>query len=114
MQRIELPWPSSKLSPNGAHGHWRVKSGAAKDYKYQCAMMIRAQKVRPVDAVQCVCITFHPPSNRRYDLDNALAKLKQGLDALAEALGVDDAEWQSMVLRRGEKVKGGLVVVSVD
>lgn len=112
---IRLPWPPAKTSPNASkQGDWRAKSGAAKAYKQTCAWECRIRQVRPVeaDAVD-VEITFCPPSLRRYDLDNLLARAKQGMDAVAEAIGVDDADWRSVRLVRGEKVRDGAVMVHV-
>ena len=49
-------------------------------------------------------ITFHPPDNRRRDLDNMLASIKSGLDGISDALGVDDSTW-TLTIRRGETCK---------
>ena len=38
----------------------------------------------------------------------------QGLDAVAEAIGVDDALWPAMDLRRGERCKNGAVRVEIN
>ena len=114
LAKIILPWPPSAMSPNGAHGHWSAKSSAAKAHKLACWAMCKAQGVRPVeaDAVD-VSLIFYPPSRRAYDLDNALARIKQGLDAVAEAIGVDDSRWQAMHLERGERCKDGGVIVLI-
>jgi crossover junction endodeoxyribonuclease RusA len=112
---IRLPWPPAKTSPNASRqGDWRAKSNAARSYKTSCGWECKAQGVRAIgsDTVS-VEVTFHPPRNGRFDLDNALARCKQGLDAVAEAIGVDDALWSDMHLRRGDKVKGGCVLVHV-
>jgi len=112
-QLIRLPWPPSKSSLNGSQGDWRGKADAGKEYKATCAQECMAQRIRPMSAPVVVHVTFYPPTARRYDLDNALARMKRGLDAVSEAIGVDDADWQSMHLHRGEKVKGGAVLVHV-
>jgi hypothetical protein len=41
-----------------------------------------------------------------------LASFKHGIDAIAHVMGVDDYEF-SLSLKRGDPVKGGLVVVSI-
>lgn len=46
---------------------------------------------------------------RAYDLDNALARMKAGLDGLADVLGVDDSRW-SLSIARADAV-GGYVQV---
>ena len=112
--RIELPWLPKGYNPNGSQANYRGKARAAKKYKQDCAWACMSQRVTRIyaDSVD-VTVTFHPPSLRRYDLDNALARCKQGLDAVAEAIGVDDDMWLSVRLVRGDKIKGGLIVVEV-
>jgi len=112
---IRLPWPPAKTSPNASgQGKWRGKSEAAKKYKTACAWECKARNLRPMgcDAVD-VEITFCPPSLRRYDLDNMLARCKQGLDAVAEAIAVDDGDWRSELLQRGDKTPSGCVLVHI-
>ena len=113
---IPLPWPPAKSSPNGSQGDYRGKARAGRNYKADCGWICKAQAVQPfgpgVGGVH-VEVTFHPPTARAYDLDNALARCKRGLDAVAEAIGVDDRDWLSVHLARGEKVKGGAVMVRV-
>ena len=113
--KIILPWPPAATSPNAkGQGKWRAKSEAAKSYKRTCWAICLEKKVRPVDALAVdATITFCPPSGRRYDLDNALASCKQGLDAIAEAIGVDDSKWRSITLERGERCKNGGVIVHI-
>lgn len=111
---IRLPWPPAKSSPNGSQGDFRGKASAGKSYKRSCALECMAQGVRPMPAGSVsVEVTFHPPTARAYDLDNMLARCKRGLDAVAEAIRVDDADWQAVHLRRGAKTQGGAVVVHI-
>lgn len=110
---LRLPWPPQATSPNGSQGKWRAKSSAAKDYKATCAWLCKAAQIKPMTGPIRVDVAFHPPRNGRFDLDNMLARCKQGLDAVAEAIGVDDGEWVEMRLTRGGKVAGGCVLVHV-
>jgi crossover junction endodeoxyribonuclease RusA len=113
MIAIDLPWPPQATSANGSQGKFRAKATAAKGYKETCAWMIRAAKVKPCGfAPVSVSVTFNPPAKtNRFDLDNLLGRAKQGLDAVAEAIGVDDSQWQEMRLLRGKK--GGLGSITV-
>ncbi len=58
-------------------------------------------------------ITFHPPDERRRDLDNCLASIKLGLDGIAEALGIDDRHFHPITIDWGEVVKGGRVDILI-
>lgn len=114
MTTVRLPWPSRRSSPNASkQGAWRAKATAAKEYKATCAWECRVQNVAWMGLPEVdVTVVFHPPSARRMDLDNAVASVKQGLDAFAEAIGVDDGNWRSMTLERGKPIKGGAVIVT--
>ena len=112
---VTLPWPPEATSPNASgQGKWRRKSEAASSYKRTCWALCKAAGLSRMDADAVdVSVIFQPPSARRYDLDNQLARVKQGLDAVADAIGVDDSQWASMTLERGDKTPGGAVVVHV-
>lgn len=111
---VELPWPPIKSSPNGSQGDWRGKARAGRDYKRDCWAVIKAAGIAPIGANEVeVNIIFCPPDNRRRDLDGCLTRAKRGLDALSEAIGVDDSRWNVITLERGDKVRGGSVIVSV-
>lgn len=111
---ISLPWPPSKSSANGSQGDWRGKATAGRAYKNHCLLSLIEQQVKPLTKpLLRVDLMFYPPKNYRYDLDNILARTKRGLDAVAERIGVDDAEWPEMRLARGHKVRGGAVSVHI-
>jgi len=116
MITVNLPWPPKETSANASgQGKWRAKSDAAKSYKATCAWILVAAKIKPVDfGPVTVLVTFNPTGQTsRYDLDNMLGRCKQGLDAVAEAIGVDDAEWREMRLIRGKKGGAGSITVQI-
>lgn len=111
---IRLPWPPRKSSPNGSQGDFRGKASAGAKYKMECARLCMAALLRPMEArAVSVTLYIHPPDNRRRDLDNVLAAAKRGLDAVSEAIGVDDSRWQELHLYRAPVVKGGCILVDV-
>lgn len=112
---IRLPWPPSKTSANGSQGDFMGKAKAAKSYKATCAWVCKQQHVRQIEheGALPVEITYHPPREGRIDWDNISNRAKQGFDAVAEAIGVDDGRWWPVTLRRGGKVKGGCVMVHI-
>lgn len=111
MMRIELPWPPKELSPN-FRAHWAKLAKAKKNYRHACAYAAVQQGVRRADHKKLhLSLTFFAPTRRAYDLDNALARMKSGLDGLADVLGVDDKHW-SLSIQRGDAT-GGRVLVEV-
>lgn len=111
MLHITLPWPPKELSPN-ARVHWAQLARAKKAYRAACAWTAREQGARRLEADKLtLSLTFYAPTRRAFDLDNALARMKSGLDGLADVLGVDDKHWK-LNIARGEGI-GGMVKVEV-
>lgn len=111
---IILSWPPAALSPNAKRrGHWRAYAPVTKAYRHDCAVDALAQGLRACPDVPLhLSLTFCPPDNRKRDLDGMLGAFKAGLDGLSDVLGVDDSRW-SLSIRKGEKAKGGLVLVTI-
>lgn len=109
---ISLPWPDRRMSPNAREDR-RAIAGVRKRYRQSAwaATLEAGYRSLNFDRVH-VRVTFHAPDGRRRDLDNMLATIKSGLDGVADAIGVDDADWE-ITIRRGEKVKGGVVLVQI-
>lgn len=110
MTTIKLPWPPRELSPNSRADRRSASAKRAK-YRWDGHMAAKAAKVA-VPAEARLVVTFYPPDNRRRDLDNMLSSIKVGLDGIATASGVDDRGW-TFDLRRGHRIRGGLVTVEV-
>lgn len=111
---ITLPWPPSKLSRNGSQADYNGKARSARNYRSDCLVCaLRDARGATVASERPMLeITFNAPDRRRRDLDNLLAMTKQGIDAIAEVLRVDDYCFE-YTLRRGEPVKHGAVVVTI-
>lgn len=109
--RIVLPWPPAELSPNNRH-HWAQLAKTKKAYRAACHVQAVAQGAKAIDAGALhVSLKFVPPDRRPYDLDNLLARMKSGLDGVAEVVGVDDRHW-SLSIERSDEV-GGFVEVLI-
>lgn len=113
MGSITLPWPAKALHPN-ARVHWATKARAAKAARAYAGWATKASKVR-VDGEGAITlkITFYPPDNRRRDLDGMFSSLKNGVDGIADSLGVNDFRFR-YTLEIGEVVKGGYVLIEVS
>jgi len=57
--------------------------------------------------------TFCPPDKRRRDRDNLIASMKAATDGIADALGIDDANFTA-TYSFGEPIKGGSVLVTIS
>jgi crossover junction endodeoxyribonuclease RusA len=110
--KIMLPWPPTGLSPN-ARNHWAKLAKLKKQYREACFWTAKEQMLGPIEASSLhLTLTFYPPSRRAYDLDNALARIKSGLDGLADVLKVDDKHW-TLTIKKGEGI-GGFVQVHIE
>lgn len=112
---ISLPWPSSDLSPNKRQ-HWAAKSKAVAKYRDMCRTTAMLQSVRqrmPKGPWQ-VSMLFFPPDNRRYDMDNLLARMKAGLDGVCDALKVNDVDFKRTTIERGTAQRPGSVRMKLE
>ena len=109
---LVMPWPSTDLSPN-ARVHWAVLARAKKKYREECGWQARSQGARRMSAERLdVTFTFYPPTKRRIDLDNCIARMKAGIDGIADVVGVDDSKWR-MSFEIAPHV-GGMVKVTIQ
>ncbi|MDB6454730.1 hypothetical protein [Falsirhodobacter sp. 20TX0035] len=113
MTRVELPWPSSALSPN-ARGHWSIVAKAKAAYRKAAWAICIANGLGKLDASAIhLTLTFCPPCKRRRDADNLLASMKAGIDGIADATGIDDSTY-TITLARGPVRRGGAVLADIE
>ena len=89
---ITLPLPAKELSPN-ARVHWAVLSKAKKSYRkegYLCALTAGIDHNYEFESYS---LHFFFADKRRRDKDNFSARMKSGLDGIADATPQDDSEW---------------------
>ncbi len=110
--RVTLPWPPKGLRPNSRASHWAAHHRAFKAHKFACIKACwAAGLIRKIDwAALHVQLVFHPPPDgQARDMDNMMAAMKAGIDAIAHVTGIDDRLWDPLSAR-GEPVKGGAVL----
>lgn len=116
---LRLDWPDSALWPNRSTGkHWTDKHEAkvaARDAGFYAVKQARSTQGAPKlgDGAIPLSIVFCASTARRHDLDGALSALKPSLDGIAKALGIDDSQFNPVVLARGVIAKPGVVIVAV-
>lgn len=112
---IVLPWPERDLSPN-SRVHWRKLAEAkkrAKSYGYIAAKKAGFHTVEWPEGRLYVWINYHPPTRRRYDMDNLIASCKGQFDGIADAMGVDDSRFVFHPFVHSEPVKHGLIKIRI-
>ena len=111
---IQLPWPPPQLSPN-ARLHWAIVYRAKAKYRDKCWAIAREQNVPEleVDTKYKLELRFVPPDRRGYDRDNLVARMKAGLDGLADALMIDDKQFAELTASVSADSVGGFVHVRI-
>lgn len=110
---ITLPWPSRVLSPNG-RSHWAAKAAEVKRCR-QMAWALTLEQLggkKPGWTAATLHWEFHPKTAHKVDGDNAESACKAFRDGIADALGMDDANFTTSK-QFGPPVKGGAVIVSI-
>jgi len=82
-------------------------------YRDECFWETKRQIIGTLDKGDRipVSIMFHPPRNSG-DIDNYLASCKAMIDAMSDALGVNDKIFRPMTLDVGEKYPSGKIIVT--
>ncbi len=116
MIELVLGWPPSQLSPN-ARLHWGKLARAKKSYRQACHTVAKEQlkKIEAVDLPDDMVLemTFVPPDKRNYDRDNLTARMKAGIDGLADALRIDDKRFTTVIATMDTEMLGGFVRIRI-
>jgi len=106
---IQLPWPDKALSPNG-RAHWAQKARAVKTARREAWGITLAEMDGRTVSWQAVDLhwIFRPKTANTPDEDNIEAACKAYRDGIADALGIDDANFTA-TREIGLPVKGGAV-----
>tara|TARA_R110000772_G_scaffold74113_20_gene161561 strand:- start:664 stop:1032 length:369 start_codon:yes stop_codon:yes gene_type:complete len=99
MLKISLSWPPAPLSPN-ARLHWSKVAKSKKAYRKSCwaetINQVDLDKINLPEAM-VLTMTFIPPDKREYDRDNLTARMKAGIDGLADGLEIDDKRFTTVI-----------------
>lgn len=112
---FQVPWPPPLLSPN-ARAHWAVVYRIKAKYRDACWATVKAQKVPELNADDMYRLTlrFVPPDRRSYDRDNLIARMKSGIDGIADALLLDDKAFTELTASVSADSVGGFVEVRIQ
>jgi len=118
MIEVVLGWPPTDLSPN-ARKHWAVVAKAKRQYRKDCFSVSKEQlkKYREVTEnipeILVLEMTFIPPDRRSYDRDNLVARMKSGIDGLADALKINDKRFNTVISTMDSNYLGGFVRIRI-
>jgi crossover junction endodeoxyribonuclease RusA len=110
---LDLPFPAKVLWPNG-RGHWAAKARATKSARRMAWTLALEALSGAKPDWQKVSLSWviHPKTANRLDDDGPPAALKAFRDGIADALGIDDANFQASYAISGP-IRGGLVSVTI-
>jgi len=109
---LKLPWPDKILNPN-SRAHWAPKAKAKREARVT-ASWLTATKRWNLGKNPKLTITFHPPDNRKRDIDNMLASLKSALDGVSDAIGIDDSEFIPTIIKGDPMPPDGCVTIEFE
>ena len=116
MIEVVLGWPPSDLSPN-KRLHWAKVASAKKHYRQACLSVTKHQlkkyKFSEFPEKLVLEMTFIPPDRRNYDRDNLVARMKSGIDGLADALCIDDKRFNTVISTLDSDYFGGFVRIRI-
>lgn len=108
-----LPFPPS------INGYWRtfrnrqIISKRGREYRLEVLRLCKILGIEDelIDSKVSVSLILNPPTLRRYDVDNFNKALFDGLTNAG--FWVDDEQVQKLTVSKGEKTKGGNVIVKI-
>ena len=118
MIEVVLGWPPSDLSPN-KRLHWAKLASAKKQYRQKCNSVAKEQLKKYKKITENIPerlvleMTFIPPDKRSYDRDNLVARMKSGIDGLADALKINDKRFNTVISPMDQDYLGGFVRIRI-
>lgn len=101
---INLPYPPSELMPNRANGkHWATTSKIKASCKLTAYLLTKNALKGinyPVGDTLPLVITFAQSDKRKRDRDGLLSAAKHLLDGVAQALNIDDSQFEPITIKR--------------
>jgi crossover junction endodeoxyribonuclease RusA len=117
MITINLPFPDPRLNPNASKGqHWAATSKLRKIARETAFVLTRQSGAPYISGNKAdfeMVITFFQPDKRKRDRDNLLSAAKPQLDGVADAIGIDDSQFNPVTIKREYGVKPGLMLVEI-
>lgn len=122
MLTFDLPWPNPKLNPNRSKGaHWSAGAALRKKARNDSGVITRRAMLAAIayypelatKNTLKLSIVFVQPDRRARDRDNLLAALKPSIDGIADALLINDSQFDPVTISREYGTKPGYVRVTI-
>jgi crossover junction endodeoxyribonuclease RusA len=115
MIKLTLGWPPSELSPN-KRLHWSKVAKHKAAYREACWAITLEQlgAQAKLNGNLHLTLEFVPPDRRSFDRDNLVARMKSGLDGVADALKINDKQFTTLTARVDAGQIGGFVRVHIQ
>lgn len=121
---VTLPFPDMRLNPNSSKGrHWTSTSALRKKARNDATWLTKGamlqrllEKLPPLEfgaGAVALTITFIQPDRRARDRDNLLAACKPALDGVADALEINDSQFDPVTIKREYGAKPGGVRIEI-
>ena len=117
MITVHLPFPDPRLNPNRCKGkHWASTVALRKSAR-EAAMLLTRQASRgvtfPMGHEVSLKVIFVQPDKRLRDRDNLMASFKNSIDGIADALGINDVQFNPVIVCREYGAKPGSVRIEI-
>ena len=103
------------LSPPSVNTYWRANGNrrfiTPKGVKFKKDMGYWVKPVMSDKRLRCELV-LHMPTNRKFDIDNFTKAIFDSL--VQNGLCLDDEQFDELIIKRGEVVKGGLIEITVS
>ena len=110
---FDLPWPPSVNGMRAVFRNRMITTKKGRDYHKAVQLLMTDLNLSNegiADRLH-VSMVLNPPTLRKYDIDN---RCKAVFDALSiSGFWLDDEQIDSLSIKKGEKVKSGLIKVRV-
>lgn len=114
---IELPWPEACLAQN-SRGHWASSASRKKKARVVAKRIttaaLKKAKMPVCNAVMLTMVFHQPTVKRARDMQNVFGAMKYAVDGIADALGIDDSNFQWGAPSWGTPVDDGKVMVLIQ
>jgi crossover junction endodeoxyribonuclease RusA len=112
--KATLPFPPKELNPNKRHDR-RAIAGIRAMYRDTCFYLTKqaCKSWTPIEGPVALRVTFVQPDERHRDVDNMLSASKSAIDGFAQALGMNDRQFNPLHVGWTRAKGAGAVILEI-